>query len=97
MTNVALHANATQVDVLITYRNHHVMVVVEDNGIGFTTAGPAIEKQLGLFGMKERIEMLKGSFTLESARQKRHNDQSRGAGWQLKSWLLMTTRLFGLA
>jgi signal transduction histidine kinase len=28
---------------------------------------PIIEKRLGLFGMKERVEMLKGTFTLESA------------------------------
>ena len=70
LTNVALHANATQADVLISYRNNHVIVVVEDNGVGFTTAGPSIEKQLGLFGMKERIEMLKGKFTLESAPRK---------------------------
>ena len=67
LTNVALHADATCVDVLITYRNSHVIAVVEDNGVGFTTTSPAIEKQLGLFGMKERIEMLNGKFTLESA------------------------------
>ena len=70
LTNVALHADASHVDVLITYRNHHVIAVVEDNGVGFATTSPSIEKQLGLFGMKERIEMLKGKFTLESAPRK---------------------------
>jgi len=70
LTNVALHADASHVDVLITYRNHHVIAVVEDNGVGFTTTSPSIEKQMGLFGMKERIEMLKGKFTLESAPRK---------------------------
>lgn len=67
LTNVALHADASHVDVVLTHRNSHIVAVVEDNGIGFTTSSPDIEKQLGLFGMKERIEMLKGGFTLESA------------------------------
>lgn len=67
LTNVALHAKASHVDVLISFRNHHVVAVVEDNGVGFITTSLIIEKQLGLFGMKERVEMLQGSFTLESA------------------------------
>ena len=66
LTNVALHAAATHVDVLLSCRNHHVVAVVEDDGVGFIPAGPAIEKQLGLFGMRERVEMLQGTFTLES-------------------------------
>ena len=67
LTNVALHAHASHVDVLISYRNQHVHAVVEDNGVGFITTSPNIEKQLGLFGMKERVEMMQGSFTVESA------------------------------
>jgi len=67
LTNVALHASASHVDVLISFRNQHVVAVIEDNGVGFTTTSPIIEKQLGLFGMKERVEMLNGSFTLESS------------------------------
>ena len=66
LTNVALHAAATHVDVLLSCRNQHVVAVVEDNGVGFIPAGPAIEKQLGLFGMRERVEMLQGTFNLES-------------------------------
>ena len=67
LTNVALHAHASHVDVLISHRTHHVHAVVEDNGVGFITTSPNIEKQLGLFGMKERVEMMRGSFTVESA------------------------------
>ncbi len=70
LTNVALHAEAAHVDVLISYRNRHVVIVVEDDGVGFIPTGPTIEKQLGLFGMKERVEMMQGSFTLESAPNK---------------------------
>jgi signal transduction histidine kinase len=67
LTNVVLHAQATRVDVLINLRNKHVVTIVEDNGVGFLPASPTMESHLGLFGMRERIEMLGGKFTIESA------------------------------
>lgn len=67
LTNVALHAQATLVDVLVGRRNNSVIVTIEDNGVGFLTTNPMVEDQLGLFGMRERVQMLNGKFTLESA------------------------------
>ena len=67
LTNVVLHAQATRVDVLINLRNKHVVTIIEDNGVGFLPASPTVENHLGLFGMRERIEMLGGKFTIESA------------------------------
>jgi signal transduction histidine kinase len=67
LTNVALHARATLVDVLIAQRDGHVVATVEDNGIGFLPTRPTVEDQLGLFGMRERVEMLKGRFAIESS------------------------------
>jgi signal transduction histidine kinase len=67
LTNVALHAQASQVDVLINRRNDKVVILVEDNGIGFILSTPTIEQHLGLFGMRERVEMLGGEFTVESS------------------------------
>jgi len=66
LTNVILHAQATSVDVLITLTEESVSVVVEDNGIGFSPTTTLSEKQLGLFGMRERIEMLGGILSIES-------------------------------
>ena len=66
LTNVLLHAKATQVDVLINMRNNHVITVIEDNGVGFINTSPTVESHLGLFGMRERIEMLGGRLTIES-------------------------------
>ena len=40
---------------------------MEDNGVGFITASAMTDEQLGLFGMRERIEMLGGSLTIESS------------------------------
>jgi signal transduction histidine kinase len=67
LTNVALHSQATLVDVLVSRRGEHVIVTIEDNGIGFLPGASVVEDQLGLFGMRERVQMLNGRFTLETA------------------------------
>ena len=67
LTNVVLHARATLVDVLISQRSDHVVATIEDNGVGFLPTTPSVEEHLGLFGMRERVEMLSGRFTIESS------------------------------
>jgi signal transduction histidine kinase len=67
LTNVVLHSHATRVDVLLSLHNRHVVAIVEDDGIGFLDSSPGLEEHLGLFGMRERIEMLGGTFTIESS------------------------------
>ncbi|OGO20204.1 MAG: hypothetical protein A2Z14_10660 [Chloroflexi bacterium RBG_16_48_8] len=67
LTNVVLHAQATCVDVLISQRSGHVAATIEDNGVGFIPTSPTFEDHLGLFGMRERVEMLGGKFTVESS------------------------------
>ena len=70
LTNVVLHARASRVDVLLNQTNTHVLAIIEDNGIGFSPSSTVIEDQLGLFGMRERVEMLGGTLTLESSPEK---------------------------
>jgi signal transduction histidine kinase len=67
LTNVILHAQATRVDVLLSLHNQSVVTIVEDDGVGFMDSSPGLEQHLGLFGMRERIEMLGGTFTIESS------------------------------
>ena len=67
LTNVALHAQAERVDVLLNYRNNLVKAIIEDNGVGFIPSTPTVESHLGLFGMRERVEMLGGKLTIESS------------------------------
>jgi signal transduction histidine kinase len=67
LTNVVLHAQAGQVDVLLSLTEEHISIIIEDNGIGFTPASSVTEEQLGLFGMRERVEMLGGMLTIESS------------------------------
>ncbi len=67
LTNVVLHARATLVDVLISQRNDDVVATIEDNGVGFLPTTLSTGNHLGLFGMRERVEMLNGRFTIESS------------------------------
>ncbi len=67
LTNIVLHAKATRADVLLSLTDKCVSAIVEDNGIGFVPTFATMEAQLGLFGMRERIEMLGGRLTIESS------------------------------
>lgn len=67
MTNVGRHARATQVDVLAERRGDRVMVMVEDDGVGFEINRARQGDHLGLVGLRERAEALGGTLTLESA------------------------------
>ena len=70
LTNVARHAQAHSVSVLLERRGASVKLIVEDDGQGFDVtqvmgSGPH-EKNLGLYGMRERASLLGGTLTVES-------------------------------
>jgi signal transduction histidine kinase len=70
LTNVARHAQATQVRMSITEVSGAIRMEISDNGKSFHV-GKILHaknpKRLGLIGMKERIEMVGGCLTIESA------------------------------
>jgi signal transduction histidine kinase len=65
LTNVAKHAGAGHVSVVVTRRDGAVTVVVEDDGRGFGATGGDGDG-LGLVGMKERVGLLGGRLAIES-------------------------------
>lgn len=70
LTNVARHAKASQVTILLTKEDARVTVTVEDDGQGFE-AGGIMEQTLhqegtGLIGIQERVAALGGRFALET-------------------------------
>jgi signal transduction histidine kinase len=67
MTNVVRHARATRVDVLVERRGDSVMVMVEDDGVGFEPDQVQRGDHFGLLGIRERAEALGGTLTVESA------------------------------
>jgi len=70
LSNVARHAKASQVSVRIVNRKGAVGMEITDNGQGFAVEGALFaktSKRLGLLGMRERVEMVGGTFCVESA------------------------------
>ncbi len=67
LTNVLRHAQAARVDVLLEQRGDQIVTIIEDDGIGFDHATATKSRRLGLFGMRERAEMLNGTLTIESS------------------------------
>jgi signal transduction histidine kinase len=67
MTNIARHAHATRVDVLAEHRGDRVMVMVEDDGVGFEPDQAERGDHFGLLGLRERAEALNGTLSVESA------------------------------
>jgi PAS domain S-box-containing protein len=69
LTNVARHAQASEAKVKIQKLENAVYLKVIDNGKGFTSKKGLHSKwgkRLGLVGMRERLEMVGGSFTITS-------------------------------
>jgi signal transduction histidine kinase len=66
LTNVARHAQAKSVSVLVERRVQDVVAVIEDDGLGFDPGLIHGEGHLGLAGIRERAELLGGSLTIES-------------------------------
>jgi signal transduction histidine kinase len=65
LTNVVKHAGAASVSILLVRRDGMVTLVIEDDGRGFDAA-EARGDGLGLVGMRERVALHDGRFTLES-------------------------------
>ncbi|MCW3107626.1 MAG: domain S-box protein, partial [Segetibacter sp.] len=66
LTNVARHANATQVDCLLKNTGSNLSLIMTDNGVGFNLNAKGERKTLGLLGMKERVMMLNGKCHIAS-------------------------------
>ncbi len=68
LTNVAKHAQATTVSVLLQPRGDSLLLIVEDNGRGFEVPDVTDSrgKHFGLMGMHERVGLLGGKLTIES-------------------------------
>jgi PAS domain S-box-containing protein len=69
LTNVAKHARAENVEVILERRADHVLLIVEDDGVGFEPgAAPGTAGQgFGLLGMQERAALIGATLQIESA------------------------------
>ena len=70
LTNVAQHANASAVCVSIEETAGNLRLEVTDNGKGITARQISDPKSLGLLALRERIEFLKGEFSIDGGPEK---------------------------
>jgi signal transduction histidine kinase len=67
LRNVARHAKAQRVEVLLRGVEDGVQLAVSDDGIGFDPAAIGRHPSLGLASMRERVNLVKGEVDIESA------------------------------
>lgn len=82
LANVAKHARATRVEVEVEPRGDHILLRVQDDGIGFRTNAPRQPQSLGLVGLRERAQLLRGEVRVES---------TPGAGTRVEARIPMNT------
>ncbi len=78
LTNVLRHANAKRVSVSLENHADRVMMVIEDDGVGFEPdqlSGKPTNRHLGLISMTERAEIVGGDLQV---------DTNQGAGTKLQ-------------
>jgi PAS domain S-box-containing protein len=68
LNNVAKHARADHVDVLLERNADYLSLIIEDNGVGFDPSSAAANGQgLGLIGMRERAALIGADLQIESS------------------------------
>jgi PAS domain S-box-containing protein len=67
LNNVAKHARADHVDVVLERSSASLALIVEDNGVGFDpSSAETFGQRLGLIGMRERAALVGGDLQIES-------------------------------
>lgn len=66
LTNSRIHSEATEIDLLIVYSHPSLNIIYRDNGTGFDPY-LVYRKGIGLESIKYRLEILKGSYHMDTA------------------------------
>jgi signal transduction histidine kinase len=70
LNNIVSHAKARTVAVRLTSKNGQINLAIQDDGCGFDTKKRVKfsrkSNKLGIIGMRERVESLGGTFTIDS-------------------------------
>jgi signal transduction histidine kinase/HAMP domain-containing protein len=65
VTNTRRHANATEIDVSLSFNTGDIILAIHDNGIGFNTRRKK-QDTFGLIGMRERVRLMGGKLDIKS-------------------------------
>jgi len=78
LRNVARHAQASSVEVILRCLDGGLQIVIQDNGAGFDPAQHRSASTLGHASMRERVHLLNGELDIES---------SAGHGTAIMAWV----------
>jgi len=68
LTNIARHANATKVEIILKRQGERVEMRVSDNGKGITEEQIMDPRSFGITGMRERVHHLGGDLSIRGSR-----------------------------
>jgi signal transduction histidine kinase len=68
--NAEKHSGARRIEVRMMQHSNEVHLTVSDAGLGFDIESALQGKGLGLFSMRERVRLVKGTFAIESMPQR---------------------------
>jgi len=68
VANALQHAQATRINVRLTFERDNLLMEIADDGQGFDVAGAPVAEQghFGIAGMKERAANIKADFAIQS-------------------------------
>jgi PAS domain S-box-containing protein len=66
LTNIAKHSRATRADVVLGVNNGEVVLVIEDDGVGFDVTETPANGGFGVLAMRERATLVDGTLLIES-------------------------------
>jgi signal transduction histidine kinase len=69
LNNVAKHARATQVNLLLEQAAENLVLIIEDDGVGFDEKASRLRRSgrgMGLIGMNERASLIGAAIEIES-------------------------------
>ncbi len=66
LTNITKHAQASVVEIKLNQNDHELTLTIIDDGVGFQTSTLAQTHSLGIAGMRERVNLLQGTFLIKS-------------------------------
>ncbi len=67
LNNVTRHARTSAADVTLRPMDGGLLLAVRDDGVGFDQVRPRRARSLGLASMRERVQLMNGTFDVESA------------------------------
>lgn len=79
LANILRHSQATNADILFSFNKREMIIIAEDNGIGFAQANSENGKGIGIKNIRSRIELLDGHILIKSPIYKRNTEAGSSA------------------